>query len=169
MTGRQERVTANSSAEIGGVPTAIVLLGPASDRRTLRDVAALTIHETFHVFQRLRHPGWSGNEADLFTYPTVRTPKCWCFVSRSPASTASSGAQLTCQAFNCALDGDACIMTSAVAQWTAARAASYRFGVSTHGHIGRVGEASAVRCGSIFDAPSFRCRCDSQLSRMNPT
>jgi hypothetical protein len=70
MTGRHERVTANSSAEIGGVLTATVLLGPASDRRTLRDVAALTIHEAFHLFQRLRHPGWSGNEVELFTYPT---------------------------------------------------------------------------------------------------
>ena len=27
------------------------------------------IHETFHVFQRQRHPAWAANEAELFLYP----------------------------------------------------------------------------------------------------
>lgn len=65
--GRHEAVTANSSAEIGGVPTATVLLD-GSDRAPA-DLAPLAVHEAFHVFQRERHPSWAGNEADLFVYP----------------------------------------------------------------------------------------------------
>src|SRR4051812_3034148 len=64
--GRDSAVTANSSATLGGVPTATVMLGGRSDPREL---AALTVHELFHVFQRERHPSWQANEADLFTYP----------------------------------------------------------------------------------------------------
>lgn len=70
MTGRHKSVTANSSADVGGVPTATMILAPRSESETLREVAALAIHEAFHVYQRARHPGWIGNEADLFTYPT---------------------------------------------------------------------------------------------------
>ncbi len=42
-------------------------------------------------------------------------------------------------------------MTTAVARWTAAPVASCRCGVWTHGHLGRVGEASAVLFGCILD------------------
>jgi hypothetical protein len=35
----------------------------------LKERAALVIHETFHAHQRERHPKWSGNELELFTYP----------------------------------------------------------------------------------------------------
>ena len=66
--GRHEGVIANTSAEIGGVPTATVMLGSASGPPA--DLAPLAVHEAFHVFQRERHPAWAANEADLFVYPT---------------------------------------------------------------------------------------------------
>jgi hypothetical protein len=65
--GRDPAVTANSSAALGGVATATVFL--RDDARSAEAVAALAVHELFHVFQRARHPGWQANEADLFTYP----------------------------------------------------------------------------------------------------
>lgn len=68
--GRHEAMRANSSADIGGVPTATVLLGPATPGADASDRAPLAIHEAFHVFQRARHPSWAANEADLFVYPT---------------------------------------------------------------------------------------------------
>ena len=68
--GRHEAMRANSSAEIGGVQTATVLLDRAYPDRPPAALAALAIHEAFHVYQRQRHPRWSGNEADLFVYPT---------------------------------------------------------------------------------------------------
>jgi hypothetical protein len=65
--GRDSAVTANGTAEIGGRATATILLsGPVSVRAGLVGTAA---HERFHVFQRARHPGWSANEVELFTYP----------------------------------------------------------------------------------------------------
>jgi len=36
---------------------------------TAASLAATALHEAFHVFQREQHPGWSGNEGDLFLYP----------------------------------------------------------------------------------------------------
>ena len=65
--GRHPAVTANSSAEIGGVATATLM--PARAGATVRERAGVLIHEAFHVFQRARHPGWSANEVELFTYP----------------------------------------------------------------------------------------------------
>jgi len=52
------------------VPTATVILDRPQPGRSLVDLAAVAIHEGFHVYQRARHPGWIGNEADLFVYPT---------------------------------------------------------------------------------------------------
>ncbi|HEV2881402.1 MAG TPA: hypothetical protein VGX24_09020 [Pyrinomonadaceae bacterium] len=66
--GRHETVTANAPVKLGGVLTATVMLHPAS-KLSLRERAALVIHEMFHVHQRERHPKWSGNELELFTYP----------------------------------------------------------------------------------------------------
>jgi hypothetical protein len=66
--GRDEAMTANSSAEIGGVQTATVLLDRPGGSGAER--VPLALHEAFHVFQRARHPRWGGNEADLFVYPT---------------------------------------------------------------------------------------------------
>ena len=62
--------TANTSADIGGVPTATLLLDRAQTHRSPADVAAIAVHEAFHIYQRAHHPGWVGTEADLFTYPT---------------------------------------------------------------------------------------------------
>ncbi len=70
MDGRSENVTANTNSEIGGVPTATLLLDPARPHGSAEELAAVAIHEAFHVYQRKHHPGWIGNEADLFTYPT---------------------------------------------------------------------------------------------------
>lgn len=71
MTGRHDAVTANSSAEIGGVTTATVILTLTSPGASPPSRAALAVHEAFHVFQRAQHPAWAGNEADLFIYPTT--------------------------------------------------------------------------------------------------
>jgi hypothetical protein len=59
--GRHPAVTGNSSLVIGGVETATVL--------ATNPTPGLIAHETFHVHQRTKHPTWSANEADLFTYP----------------------------------------------------------------------------------------------------
>ncbi len=66
--GRHESVTANAPAKLSGVWTATAMLTP-DRRRTLREQAALVVHEAFHVFQRERHPEWSANEVELFVYP----------------------------------------------------------------------------------------------------
>ncbi len=73
MDGRHENVTANTNSEIGGVPTATLLLDPTLPQGSANALAAVAIHEAFHVYQREHHPGWIGNEADLFTYPTDST------------------------------------------------------------------------------------------------
>lgn len=65
--GRYPSVTANSSADIGGVSTATLM--PAVDGVAIPKRAGTIIHEAFHVFQRAHHPGWTANEAELFTYP----------------------------------------------------------------------------------------------------
>jgi hypothetical protein len=64
--GRYAAVTANTSADIGGMLTAVASgIKPAPVARQ----AALMVHEAFHVYQRQHHPDWSANEADLFLYP----------------------------------------------------------------------------------------------------
>jgi hypothetical protein len=68
FAGRHDSVTANAPVKLGGVWTATAMLTP-DKRRTLREQAALVIHETFHVFQRERHADWTANEAELFVYP----------------------------------------------------------------------------------------------------
>ena len=70
MPGRHRAVTANSSDTIGGVMTATLM--PPSARATAREIAAVSIHEAFHVFERAHHTSWSANEADAFTYPVDR-------------------------------------------------------------------------------------------------
>jgi len=67
--GRHPAVTANSSADIGGVPTATLLVDGARSADSASELAATAIHESFHVFQRKHHPHWQANEGDLFVYP----------------------------------------------------------------------------------------------------
>ncbi|MCL4544831.1 MAG: hypothetical protein M1118_09605 [Chloroflexi bacterium] len=66
--GLHPAVRANSSVTLHGHATATVLLD-GTGRRSLTDLAALVIHELFHVYQRQRRPDWTANEADLFVYP----------------------------------------------------------------------------------------------------
>jgi hypothetical protein len=54
---------------MGGATTATLLADGERARLGAAELAATALHEAFHVFQRRRHPGWSGNEADLFLYP----------------------------------------------------------------------------------------------------
>ncbi len=68
--GRHPAVTANSSAPIGGVPTATVMADAGGAARlSPTALAVVALHESFHVFQRRVHPGWQSNEGDLFLYP----------------------------------------------------------------------------------------------------
>ncbi len=67
--GRHETVTANAPVKLGGVWTATAMIETAASKLSLAERAALIIHEMFHVHQRERHPKWSGNELELFTYP----------------------------------------------------------------------------------------------------
>ncbi len=68
--GRHPAVTANTNTEIGGVPTATLLVDRAEPSSTARDRAAVALHEAFHVYQRRQHPDWVGNEGDMLLYPT---------------------------------------------------------------------------------------------------
>lgn len=67
--GRHPAVMANSSADIGGVMTATLLVDRARVADSASELAATSIHEAFHVFQRAHHPHWQANEGDLFLYP----------------------------------------------------------------------------------------------------
>jgi hypothetical protein len=71
MSGLDPAITANSSAQLGGMPTATIHIVRAGRWQQGLD-AGLAMHELFHVFQRTRHPSWVANEADLFTYPFDR-------------------------------------------------------------------------------------------------
>ncbi len=67
--GQHAAVRANSSAEIGGVTVATVLLA-IDERRSADEMASVAIHETFHVYHNREHPGWTADEGALMTYPT---------------------------------------------------------------------------------------------------
>ncbi len=71
--GRFPAVTANSSAEIGGVMTATLMMDGTPGRRGSPELAAVALHEAFHVYQRTRHAGWSANEGDLLVYPVTNS------------------------------------------------------------------------------------------------
>jgi hypothetical protein len=68
--GRHESVRANTSIEFSGALTATLLIDSGA---TAAENAATLIHEAYHVFQGARHPGWGGNEVELFTYPATDT------------------------------------------------------------------------------------------------
>ena len=65
--GRHPSVTANTSTSLGGIQTAVLVLDSPRASRTA--FAAVLVHESFHVFQTRRHPAWTANEVELFTYP----------------------------------------------------------------------------------------------------
>lgn len=66
--GQHPLVRANTSVTLGGVDTATLVLD-RPEPRPARELAAIAVHEAFHVYQGQRHPKWGGNEVDLFTYP----------------------------------------------------------------------------------------------------
>jgi hypothetical protein len=68
--GRHPAVTSNTSAEIGGNVSATLLVDRPGAGTSTTDLAAVALHEAFHVYQRQHHTSWSGNEGDLFLYPT---------------------------------------------------------------------------------------------------
>ncbi|MEK6571528.1 MAG: hypothetical protein AABZ61_09170, partial [Bacteroidota bacterium] len=68
--GQHPTLRANTDIDLNGTRTATIILDQ-STRRSVRELAAIVIHETFHVFQRQRHPTWVGNEAELFVYPVA--------------------------------------------------------------------------------------------------
>ena len=67
--GRDPAVIANTNAELGGVQTATLMLDGGLSPASPASLAAVAAHESFHAYQRTHHPGWAGNEADLFAYP----------------------------------------------------------------------------------------------------
>jgi len=71
--GRHPRVRGNSIVRLGEEWTATSVLS-ASSRRTgvtydLKDMAGIIVHEQFHIFQRIHHPGWRQNDGLLLRYP----------------------------------------------------------------------------------------------------
>lgn len=70
FNGLHPEVRANTSIVLGGVHTAVAMLDEkATDPAEL---AALAIHETFHVFELAKHPEWTADEGQLFVYPYAR-------------------------------------------------------------------------------------------------
>lgn len=67
--GRHPAMVANSSHDIAGTVTATLLADRAPAAASPTRLAAVALHETFHVYQRRVHPSWSGNEGELFLYP----------------------------------------------------------------------------------------------------
>lgn len=68
-SGRHPAMTANSSADIGGVMTATLIIEGVDPKQDVAPLAGTAIHEAFHVFQRRHFPDWAGDEGALFTYP----------------------------------------------------------------------------------------------------
>ena len=66
--GLHPELRANTSAELGGVKTAAVMLD-SQPRASDAELAAVVMHEAFHVFQASHHADWTANEAELFIYP----------------------------------------------------------------------------------------------------
>jgi hypothetical protein len=75
--GQHETVVANRRVRLEGtwIATTIPGYGPSGNHRskTLADIAAVVLHEKFHVFQTLRHPAWRPNDLVLLTYPLDRS------------------------------------------------------------------------------------------------
>jgi hypothetical protein len=66
--GRHSSVLANTGTELDGVATATAILEGKGDQPA-RELAALVIHECFHVYEKGHHPKWTANELDLVVYP----------------------------------------------------------------------------------------------------
>ncbi|PTA69020.1 hypothetical protein [Deinococcus arcticus] len=71
--GRHPCVTANSAASLANGTGVATLLGRSfAEAPTPRMLAALAVHEAFHVYQQRAAPEvWQANELDALTYPTA--------------------------------------------------------------------------------------------------
>ena len=69
--GRHPAVNANSSSDIAGSISATLLADNRSIGQSTRQLAAVALHEAFHVYQRIHHPKWAADEGALFLYPVV--------------------------------------------------------------------------------------------------
>jgi hypothetical protein len=65
--GRHPAVTANTSTEIGGIETAVLMASTLQG--SLEGAAGIAIHEAFHAFQKEHHPTWAADEMQFFVYP----------------------------------------------------------------------------------------------------
>jgi hypothetical protein len=72
--GRHPAATANSSADLGGVSTATLLADGERGAQGAAVLAAVALHEAFHVDQRRRHPSWQGDEGQMLVYPSADAP-----------------------------------------------------------------------------------------------
>jgi hypothetical protein len=70
MSGRHPAVTSNTSAEIDKVVTATLMIDRGAADKPADELAAVALHECFHVYQRSHHQSWIANEGDLLLYPT---------------------------------------------------------------------------------------------------
>lgn len=68
MPGLHESVRGNTATAVEGVPTAAIMLASLAGRSP-SEVAAVCVHEMFHVFQQDRYPTWAGDVGAMFLYP----------------------------------------------------------------------------------------------------
>lgn len=66
--GRHPAMRWNSTADIGGVRTATLLL-TIEPGRAVEVEASILLHESFHVWSRPRHTSWRPNEMHRYSYP----------------------------------------------------------------------------------------------------
>ncbi len=71
--GKHPQVLGNGRIQLDGIWVATSILRQRSPLTgvayTPKHLAAILIHEMFHVYQKLQYPEWSPNEAVLFGYP----------------------------------------------------------------------------------------------------
>ncbi|WP_054949771.1 hypothetical protein [Numidum massiliense] len=66
--GLHPTIRGNSFIDLDGVATATVML-TAVRRQSLSELAAIVIHEMFHVYQQQHHPEWCSDTMEMFVYP----------------------------------------------------------------------------------------------------
>lgn len=72
LPGRHEAIVAISCVELGGVLVATLMLDSSMPPLEPDELAAIAIHEMFHVYQSGRLSFWQfANESDRFLYPTT--------------------------------------------------------------------------------------------------
>ena len=68
--GLWPELKANTVAEIGGIPTATIMIHDQdATKHTRQEWAAIAIHEMFHAFANHQFPNWQNNEMAVFNYP----------------------------------------------------------------------------------------------------